>query len=958
MEVWDGERLVAVTAAKQRAILALLLLNVGRVVAMDDLVDELWGERLPSQPRATLHAHVHRLRQVLRRAERSGAAELATRPAGYLLRVAPDDLDRHRWQRLVSDGRAALADGDRNLAVTRLRAALALWRGRALADVGTSAVRAEARGLDEERWEVLERCLAAELALGRHSAVLPELEMLVGAQPYREGLTGKLMLALSRAGRHADALAVFPRVRDRLVRELGVEPGTELQELHQTILRGELDPPEPRASELTPRPTESEAHSAIAFGTAGAGSATAPTGPATPIRLRAEVPAQLPVDVYGFTGRADELARLYAILAAADRQSSAVAVVVLSGTAGVGKTTLAVHWTRRIADRFPDGQLYANLRGFDARAGTDPSDALRGFLGALGVPPLRIPAGLDDQAAMYRSVLNGRRVLVLLDNARDAEQVRPLLPGAPGCLVLVTSRNRLSGLTAEVGAKSLPVGLLADAAARDLFASRVDPDRVAAEPDAVDDIVAVCAGLPLALSVVAAQAATQPGFPLGVLADELRHAPAILDAIGDGSDSTDVRAVFSWSYQALGPPAARLFRLLGLHPGPDLALPGAASLADLPVSRVRPMLAELTRTHLVTEHVPGRYTFHDLLRVYAAELAEAADPPTVRRAALHRLLDHYLHTAAAADRLLRPHQQGLPLPPPAPGVVPEPFTDHRQALAWFTREHAALVSAVALAPEAGFSGHAWQLAWTLTEYFDRHGHWHDWAATQHTALQAARELSDPVRQGHAHRELGRAYAQLGRLTDAERRLGRALELFEQIGDRTYQAYTRHSLGAVLDRQDRTREALDHAQRVLELVQHGDNLVEQASARSALGWYYMRLGHHAEAISECRAALAIQQELGDRRGQASTWSNLASAHRQLDQYAPADRCYRQALDLYRDLGDRYYLAQLLSEMGDNLQAAGQLHAARDVWRAALEILRELDHHDAELLRKKLDQPYPG
>ncbi|GAA3780059.1 BTAD domain-containing putative transcriptional regulator [Plantactinospora mayteni] len=948
LEVWDGESLVAVTAAKQRTLLALLLLNVGRVVAVDDLVDELWGGRLPSQPRATLHAHVHRLRQVLRRTDRSGAVVLATRPTGYLLRVAPDNLDRHRWQRLVGEGRAALAEGDRNLAVTRFRSALAVWRGRALADVGTSAVRAEARGLDEERWEVLERCLAAELALGRHSAVLPELETLVDTQPYREGLTGKLMLALSRADRHADALAVFARVRDRLVRELGVEPGAELQELHQTILRGELDPPEPRASEPTPRPA--------AFGTGGAGSATAPTGPVTPIRLRAEVPAQLPLDVYGFAGRTDELARLDAILAAADRQPSAVAVVVLSGTAGVGKTTLAVHWARRIADRFPDGQLYANLRGFDARAGTDPSDALRGFLGALGVPPLRIPAGLDDQAAMYRSVLNGRRVLVLLDNARDTQQVRPALPGAPGCLVLVTSRNWLPGLAASVGAHPLPVDLLPDAAARDLFTSRVNPDRVTAEPDAVDDIVAACAGLPLALSVVAARAAAQPGFPLGVLADELRHAPATLDAIGDGTDSTDVRAVFSWSYQALGASAARLFRLLGLHPGPDLTLPAAASLADLPASRIRPLLAELTRAHLVTEHVPGRYTFHDLLRAYAAELAEAVDPPTVRRTAVHRLLDHYLHTAAAADRLLRPHQKALPLPPLTPGVDPEPITDHRQALTWFTREHAALVAAVDLAARSGFPGHAWQLAWTLTEYFDRQGHWHDWAATQHTAVEAARELSDPVGQARAHRELGRAYAQLGRLTDAERRLGRALELFERIGDRTYQAYTRHSLGAVLDRQDRTREALDHARQVLELVRRGDNLVEQASARSAIGWYQMRLGDHTEAISECRAALAIQQELGDRRGQASTWANLASAHHHLGQHDQADRCYRQALDLYRDLGDRYYLAQLLGQMGDNHQAAEQLDAAQDVWRAALEILHELDHHDAEPLRKKLASQY--
>jgi NB-ARC domain len=364
-------------------------------------------------------------------------------------------------------------------------------------------------------------------------------------------------------------------------------------------------------------------------------------GPAVP------VPAQLPPAVPAFIGRDAELASLDALLhpKAAAAGPATVVIAALSGTAGVGKSALAVHWAHRAAAQFPDGQLYVNLRGFDPDgAAMEPSEALRGFLDALGAPATRIPESLSAQAGLYRTLLAGKRILVVLDNAKDAGQVRPLLPGSPGCLAIVTSRNQLTGLVATDSAYAMTLDLLGSGDARELLALRLGSRRVAREPDAVDEIIAGCARLPLALTIAAARAAGSPSFPLAVLATELREATRALDPLNGGDPATDVRAVFSWSYHALTTDAARLFRRLGLHPGPDIALPAAASLAAIPQDRARALLGELTRAHLLAEHAPGRYAFHDLLRAYATELARAHDSQNVRNAAAHRVLDHYLHT--------------------------------------------------------------------------------------------------------------------------------------------------------------------------------------------------------------------------------------------------------------------------------------------------------------------------
>jgi hypothetical protein len=489
--------------------------------------------------------------------------------------------------------------------------------------------------------------------------------------------------------------------------------------------------------------------------------------------------------VVTFAGRVEQLRILDSLLGT---RPAALVIAAVTGTAGIGKTTLAVHWAHRVSHRFPDGQLYVDLGGFRP-AGTvvSPAEAVRGFLDAFAVPPDRIPASPTAQIALYRSLLADRRVLVVLDNARDAEQVRPLLPGAPGCLVVVTSRTQLASLVAAEAAHPVTLDLLSTAEASELLTRRLGAARVAAEPDAVREIIVRCARLPLALSIVAARATTHPGFPLATIAADLTSGGGGLDGFGYPDTATDVRPVFSWSYLALGTPAAGLFRLLGLHPGPDITAPAAAGLAGIALPRVRALLAELSHAHLVTEHVPGRFTMHDPLRAYAAELSAECDREPDRRHALRRALDHYLHTAHAAARALDPAAPPVPLAPPDPDAAPERFADGTRALAWFGAEHAVLLAAINLAAGTGFDAHAWRLAWTLLPFLRRHGYWRDQAASHRIALQAARRSDDPLGMAHAHRGLGLAHRHLG-LDDAAAHLAEAAGLFIGLGD------TRHAAG--------------------------------------------------------------------------------------------------------------------------------------------------------------------
>jgi tetratricopeptide (TPR) repeat protein len=627
-------------------------------------------------------------------------------------------------------------------------------------------------------------------------------------------------------------------------------------------------------------------------------------------------------------------------------------VAVVSGTAGIGKTALAIHWAHRVRAQFPDGQLYVNLRGFDPSGPAMLSDeALRGFLGALGVPADQIPVGLEAQVGLYRSLMDGRRMLVVVDNARDAAHVRPLLPGSAGCVVVVTGRNQLAGLVTAEGAHPVTLDLLSTDEARDLLAHRLGADRVAAEPDAVDRILAACARLPLALAVVAARAATYPDLPLAALAAELGDAGRGLDAFASGDAATDVRAVFSWSYRSLSPGAARVFRLLGQHPGPDLGAPAAASLAGLPPTRIRPMLAELTSAHLLTEHGRGRFAIHDLLRAYAVELA-AADDETEAGEALERLIDHYRQTGRTASILMDPLREAIAVEPPRPGVTPERITDYGQAMAWCTAERAVVVGLVHETAARGLDAYPPQLAWTLETFFDRQGHWHELIAMEETALAAAKRRSDPVARAHAERCIGRAHMRLGRHHEARGHLRRALELFGGLANQTGQAHVSLELTRVAELEGDYHAALSHSQRALELYRTVGYRAGQARALNNIGWHSAQLGDHEAGLVHCQQALTLHLDLGNRHGEANTCDSLGYIYHQLGRFDQAIARYRRAVDLFRQVGDRYYEADALAHLGDTYLAAGDPDSARAAWQGSIELFDQLGHADADRVRVRL------
>lgn len=517
---------------------------------------------------------------------------------------------------------------------------------------------------------------------------------------------------------------------------------------------------------------------------------------------------------------------------------------------------------------------------------------------------------------------------------------------------MITSRNILSGLVAAEGAQPVVLDVFDPAEARQLLAVRLGPERLAAEPEAVDEIIARCASLPLALAVAAARAATHPGFPLATLAAELRAARSGLDALSGDDPTTDVRAVFSWSYQQLSAPAQRMFRLLGLQPGPDVTVPAAASLAGLPENRTRTLLAELAGACLATEQAPGRYGFHDLLRTYAGELANSTDTADERHQALHRLLDHYLHNACAADRLLDPHRDPITVPAAQPGVVVEKHTDHEQAMRWLTAELPGILAAIDRAAAAGFDAHAWRLAWAMAYFLERRGHWEPWTGAQRTALAAAQRLGDRTGQAHAHRSLGRVHVHLDRVPDAVTHLRTALRLYREAGDAAGEARVHLDLCWICERHGEHRMYLEHAQRCFELFHGIGHRSGQARALCNISWAHNFLGDHEQALAAAERSLHLLQEVADQFGEAHNWKALGFAHHRLEHFEESIACYERAAELYRDLGHRWEEANTITRLGDAHHAAGAVEAAHDAWRRAVTILDDLGHPDADAVRVKL------
>jgi DNA-binding SARP family transcriptional activator len=924
LEVAAGDRLLDVGGARLRVVLALLVAARGQVVRVEALVEGLWAAAPPPDAERTVRAYVSLLRKALRPADL-----IQTRPPGYLLRVEADAVDAGVFERLAGEGRDALAAGRAPAAATLLSRALAGWRGEAYGEFGeVAALAAERARLDAMRLGAVVDRVEADLAAGLGGVLVAELEALTGTNPGYERLWGQLMRALYRDGRQADALAAYARARERLLAAAGLEPSPALAAVQAQVLAH--DPA------LLPRPAALVVEPALAA---------------------APVPAQLPPGVWAFAGRDRELAVLDSLLAPDGHRAPTVAVAAVSGTAGVGKTALAVHWAHRVVDRFPDGQLYVNLRGFDPAGPPLGADAaIRRFLDAFGVPAGRIPTDLDAQAALYRSTLAGRRVLVVLDNAADAEQVRPLLPGSPTTVVLVTSRNQLAGLVAGAGARPVALGLLSDPEARDLLGHHLGADRLADDAAAVDEIIDRCARLPLALAIAAARAAAHPEFPLGAVAAELGAAELgdardRLDALSGDDPADDVRAVLSSSYQALSEPAARLYRLLGLHPGPDVTAAAAASLAGVDRAEARRLLAEITRASLLSEHAPGRYGYHDLLRAYAADLVEQRDTAAQRDAAVARLMDHYLHSAGAADVLLDRPRDPSPLPPrPAlPGAAVEAFGDRAAALAWLTAEHAGLVAALRL---PGTDRQVWQLAWALATYLDRRGHWPDLAAAGQAALVAARRLGEVSGQAWAQAAIARSHLRRGGSAAVRIHLDQARDLYAKAGADLGLAGVQLAYTDLCDRAGDHPGALAHAEQALAHFRRADHVRGQATALNTAGWQHALLGSHEAARQHAEQALELFDDAPDPAGEAATWDTLGYAQHHLGRHDDARASYQRALELYRDLADPLREAQTLTHLGDTHAAAGDPAAAGAAWRQAYDILTALDHPDAAAAGSRL------
>jgi tetratricopeptide (TPR) repeat protein len=662
----------------------------------------------------------------------------------------------------------------------------------------------------------------------------------------------------------------------------------------------------------------------------------------------ASLPRQLPPLGRHFVGRASERAQLVGFLDAAAAETGTVIITALAGMAGIGKTALAMQWAHEVADRFPDGQLHVNLHGFDPQTQLDPAVALYGFIQALGVPPSGIPTDLDARTALYRSLVAGRRLLVVLDNARSAEQVRPLLPTSSGCLVIVTSRNRLDGLAVREGAQRIALDVLPVSDAVALLGRRVAGARLRAEPDAVLALVDLCARLPLALSIAAARAANQPLLPVGYLVDELRTERTRLDAFDLGDSDLDVRAVFSWSYRAVSPPAARLFRLIGLHPGPDIDTDACAALVD---DRAEgPLLAELTTAHLVEEYRPGRFRLHDLLRAYARERVVLDEPAPELRVAIAAMIDHYLTATIAADCRIQPCRDGEIRV--APDAGPRIAT-YDAAMNWLAETAPTILAMIDFAADHEFAPEVRRLAWAVTTYLYRAGLRHERAAVHRTGLRVARQSGDRAGQVSSLTELARALARLDGQEEAMELLDEAAELVGGLDDDRQRLRVQLAYSRVFEQDGRYVPALEHAQRAWELAQRLPNVQCRADTLTNIARQHTALGRPGDGLPLAEQALRMYQDIGHREGQASALTTLGHCHADLGQHAQAIERFEYTLAIDREMGSRYWIAYILDRLGDLYHAAGRDDRAFPAWREALSIFDTLRYRESDTIRTKIE-----
>lgn len=940
LRAWNDDSELELGPPGRRAVLGLLVLAGGEAMSKQELVDALWGDQPPRSAVNVLQTHVKHLRHVLEpgRPPRAGSEILPHKNGGYTLRWDAVDVDLPRVRRLVSEANDAQRDGDIARVAALLGEALRLWRGRPLADIPFLATYPKVVSLVAERRVALARYGDAMIAIGAAADALTDLAEAATEQPFDEPAQARLIRALHSVGQRAEAFRLYHQVRNRLVEELGVDPGPELLDAHAMLLDD-----------------------------GGSGASPAP-------RPALRVPKQLPAEPHGFTGRTEQLSTLDKLLPS----GGPVTIAAISGTAGVGKTALAVHWAHRVRNRFPDGQLYADLRGHAHGPPARPIEVLAQFLSALDVPSERVPVDLETASALYRTLMNDRKVLVLLDNVTGPEQVRPLLPAGPGCLVVVTGRDRMTGLVALHGARQLTLDMLSPDDALELLSRVLGPERVQAEYEAAAEIAKLCAYLPLALRIAAANLAEHPGYGLGDHALELRKGNLLTVLAVPGEEQIAVRTAFELSYAALPTDAQRIFRLLSLIPGADFGTEVVAVLTGTEEEEAGRLLDLLAGAHLVEHHALGRYHFHDLLRSYAAEQVESRETERERAGALHRLYDWYLRAADNAARLLNPHMLRLPVPESDARICNAP-AEAAGASQWLDGELRNLVAAIRQAGRAGPKEMAWLLADTLRGYFWMSMRRVEWLTTAEAALAAAEETGEPraqaaarlsladlnFRRGHYRQavrhytyaltlarragwaeaqaavlgNLGCVYWQSGRLTDAAARFDRGLALSRRIGQPAGEAAALGNLGLVHWEMGRLPEAAEHYTQALSQYRRIGSRYGEAINLSNLGQVQRARGLLVEASGLLTQALTLHREAGTRWGEAETHSRLAATYCDLDRFAEALEYARTGLKLAQEAGDPRTEAEALVTLATVLRRLGHRQDAVRRYRQALALLRE-------------------
>ena len=918
VRAWSGRQRLDLGPPLQRAVFVVLACCAGRTVSRHELIDAVWGADAPLSAENGVHTYIRGLRRVLEpaRAARAPGQILISTPTGYELLLAPDSLDVTAFGQQLAEGRRLRAAGDLVGMVGLADSALALWQGAPLSGIPGPFAEIERTRLSELRLGAIEERAEAMLDLGRHAELATELPAVVSENPFRERLRGLLMLALYRRGRQADALAVFHDSRRILAAELGIEPSHDLRRLHQQVLCGDASLDPPSAVIIEPRRPSREWR-----------------------------PAELPHDVAGFTNRAAELAEMRALLAVGDeRPGPGLVIIAIDGPAGIGKTAVAVHAAHQVASGFPDGQLYLDLQGFHPHEpALPPDEALGHLLRAFQIDPHQIPHDLNGRVGRYRSVLSGKRALVILDNAASADQVRPLLPGSASSAVIVTSRNRLGSLVVRDGARRVTLRALSAHHALDVIERIAGHRRPAAEPAAAAELARLCGYLPLALRVAAERVAAHPQLSLSELVNRLAVEHDRLDLLAAEEETAAIRAVLSWSYRALPPPASRLFRLLALHPGTGISAPAASALAMTNMAETRRLLDDLANAHLLEETGPGRYQFHDLVRLYAREVVAAAETGADRDAATRRLLQWYLHTADSACAVLNPQRPRVQLNPPKSPICPLTFADQDNALQWCEEECANMVAAVHLAAGIGDHTTAWQLPMAMFDFFYLRKQWTDWIGLDRLALDSAKHLGDEFGEGAILTSLGVAYFDQRRFSDAIDCLRQALPIWRAIGFPQGEAVTLDSLGAGYRDTGHLSEALDCLVRALMISRDVGDRWGEAITLHNLGDTYRGLGQLDEAINHLQQSRSVRSQIGDLYGLAWTLHDLGSVSADLQRYDDAIDYYEQALAIRCQVGDRHGEARTLRRLGQIYCNVGPPGMASSLWKQAQAIFEELGDH---------------